>query len=284
MTPENLTGPVSWHAEGPVWWPGPRGGLRWVDGEAGDLLALDADGVHRTHIDDEYLAFVRPRTGGGYVAVGGRRIHLSSDADGPPTTSTTIAVRADARMNDGGCDPRGRLLAGSMALGATPEAGSLVRLGTDLTATTVLPAVAVSNGIGFTGDGALAYYVDSLTRRIDVFDVDDDGELVERRPFARLGDDDGLPDGLAVDADDGVWVAAWGGGAVLGYDASGVLRERIPIPVPQVSACTFGGDDLGTLFVTTSAQGLAPGHGTDAGSVYAVRPGTRGLPVLPFAG
>ncbi|WP_424937080.1 MULTISPECIES: SMP-30/gluconolactonase/LRE family protein [Bacteria] len=284
MTPENLTGPVSWHAEGPVWWSGPRGGLRWVDADAGDLLALTDDGVRRTHVDDEYLAFVRPRANGGYVAVGARSIHLSSDPECPPTASTALAVGSTARMNDGCCDPRGRLLAGSMGLGTTPDGGSLVRIGRDLTPTTVLPAVAVSNGIGFTGDGTLAYYVDSLTRRIDVFDVDEEGELVERRPFARLADADGLPDGLTVDAGGGVWVAAWGGSAVLGYDDAGMLRERIALPVPQVSACTFGGDDLGTLFVTTSAQGLPHDHGTDAGSVYAVRPGTRGLPVLPFAG
>jgi len=47
---------------------------------------------------------------------------------------------------------------------------------------------------------------------------------------------------------------------------------------------TFGGDDLGTLFITTSAQGLPSDHGTAAGSVFAVRPGVHGLPVLPFAG
>ncbi|WP_275044710.1 SMP-30/gluconolactonase/LRE family protein [Microbacterium oxydans] len=69
-----------------------------------------------------------------------------------------------------------------------------------------------------------------------------------------------------------------------GYDAAGQRIATIELPVPQVSACTFGDDDLGTLYITTSAQGLEPGHGTEAGSLFAVRPGVRGLPVIPFAG
>ncbi len=63
MTPENVTGPVAVHAEAPVWWPG-WGGLRWVDGDAGDLLTLRGDDIVRQHVDDEYLAFFRPRTSG----------------------------------------------------------------------------------------------------------------------------------------------------------------------------------------------------------------------------
>ena len=69
-----------------------------------------------------------------------------------------------------------------------------------------------------------------------------------------------------------------------GYDTEGRLRERVPLPVEQVSACTFGSDDLGTLFITTSAQDMGADHGTDAGSVYAIRLGVTGMPVTPFAG
>lgn len=282
MRPENVTGPVAHHAEAPVWWPG-WGGLGWVDAEAGDLLTLHADGVRRRHIDDEYLAFVRPRASGGLVAVGARTLHVTDTPDGEARPVLRVLDDPRARMNDGGCDPAGRLLAGSMAFDAAPGAGSVLRIGADLSVTTVLPEVTVSNGVGFSPDGAQAYYVDTMTRRVDMFDVAD-GELVERRTFAEIPVERGLPDGLTVAADGSVWVALWGGAAVHGYDATGALVERIALPVPQVSACTFGGDDLGTLFITTSAQGLATAHGTDAGSVYALRPGIRGLPVTPFAG
>ena len=282
MTPENVTGPIAHHAEGPVWWPG-WGGLRWVDGDAGDLLLLGADGVTRQHIDDEYLAFARPRVGGGLIAVGARTLYLADDVDGDLRAVSTLHDDPDVRMNDGCCDPRGRLLAGSMAYDAAPDRGTVVRIDADLAATTVLARTTVSNGIGFSPDGRRAYYVDTMTHRVDVFDVVE-GELRGRRAFVVIPDELGLPDGLTVAADGSVWVALWGGSAVHGYDASGARIATIELTVPQVTACTFGGDDLGTLYITTSAQGLPADHGTEAGSVYAVRPGVRGLPVVPFAG
>ena len=281
MTPENVTGPIAHHAEAPIWWPG-WGGLRWVDGDAGDLLTLRSDGVTRQHIDDEYLAFARPRTQGGLVAVGARTLYLADDVDGEVRAATSLFDDTSVRMNDGCCDPRGRLLAGSMAYDSTPGAASLLRVDAELGITTVLPHVTVSNGVGFAPDGRRAYYVDTETGRIDVFDVAD-GDLRGRRSFATIAEDDGSPDGLTIAADGSVWVALWGGSAVRGYDASGHLIATIDLPVPQVSACTFGDDDLGTLYITTSAQGLPADHGTEAGSVFAVRPGAHGIPVLPFA-
>lgn len=282
MKAENITGAVSGHAEGPVWsesW----GGLRWVDGHRGELLTLRDDGIHRLSLGDPYAAFVRPRAGGGFVAVGERTLYLADQADGPVRSALTLTTDRAVRCNDGGCDPQGGLLVGSMGYTAAPGAARLIRVAADLTVTEVLPSVTVSNGIGFTADGETAYYVDTATGRVDRFDVVD-GELRARRPLVRIPADQGLPDGLTVAADGTVWVALWGGSAVQAYAPDGTLVERIDLPVPQVSSCAFGGDDLGTLFITTSAQGLPPDHGTPAGSVFAVRPGTTGLPVLEFAG
>ncbi|WP_144875832.1 SMP-30/gluconolactonase/LRE family protein [Microbacterium sp. 1.5R] len=281
MTPENLTGPVCVHAEAPVW-SASWGGVRWVDGEAADLVTLRDDGIHRLHLDDDYAAFVRPRVRGGFAAFGARTLHLSESADGPARPAQRFDL-GSARFNDGTVDPQGRLLAGSMATDDAGSVGRVIRLTADLDESEVLSGVEVSNGIAFAPDGALAYYVDTATGRVDVFDVDD-GDLTGRRPFVRISGEEGMPDGLTVAADGSVWVALWNGSAVHGYSPEGTLIARIPLPVAQVSACTFGGDDLGTLFITTSAQGLGRDHGTEAGSLFAVRPGVRGLPVVPFAG
>ncbi|MCM3778460.1 SMP-30/gluconolactonase/LRE family protein [Microbacterium hydrocarbonoxydans] len=281
MTPENLTGPVCVHAEAPVWSPS-WGGVRWVDAEAADLVTLRDDGIHRLHLDDDYAAFVRPRIGGGFVAVGARSLHLADTADGPAQVVTSFDL-GSAQFNDGTVDPRGRLLAGSMSTGDDSAAGRVLRIDGDLSSTEILSGVETSNGIGFSPDGTLAYYNDTPTGRVDVFDVVD-GELRDRRGFVSIAHDQGMPDGLTVAADGSVWVALWNGSAVHGYSPEGALVARIELPVPQVSACTFGDDDLGTLFITTSAQGLDPDHGTEAGSLFAVRPGVRGMPVVPFAG
>ncbi|GAB3597939.1 SMP-30/gluconolactonase/LRE family protein [Microbacterium tumbae] len=281
MRAENVTGPVSVHAEGPVWWPG-WGGLRWVDGHAGDLLTLRDEGIHRLHLDDEYAAFVRPRASGGFVAFGARTLYLADEPDGSAHGVRSFDL-GDARFNDGTVDPQGRLLAGSMAGPDAGAAGRVLRIDAGGAARTILEDVTVSNGIGFSPDGTTAYYVDSDTRRIDRFDVHE-GDLLDRRPFAELAAGLGVPDGLTVAADGSVWVALWAGGAVHGYDDDGALRERVELPVPQVTACTFGGVGLTTLFITTSAENLPKDHGTPAGSVYAVQAGVAGLSVVPFAG
>ena len=282
MRAENVTGPLAHHGEGPVWWE-QANTLLWVDGDAGDLLALDASGVRRRHIDDEYLAFVRPRATGGLAAVGARTLHLSEEEDGDFRAVATLLDDPRVRMNDGCCDASGRLLTGSMAYDATLGAGVLRRIDSDLAQRDVLTDVTVSNGLGFSPFGGSAYYVDSITHRVDAFEVRDD-ELTARRTFVEIPAAQGMPDGLTVAADGSVWVALWGGSAVQGYDPTGALIARIELPVPQVSSCAFGGDDLSTLYITTSAQGLVPEHGTEAGSLYSVRPGVHGMPVASFAG
>ncbi|MCM3885590.1 SMP-30/gluconolactonase/LRE family protein [Frankia sp. R82] len=188
------------------------------------------------------------------------------------------------RMNDGGCDPDGRFYCGSMAYDETPGAGSLHRLDPDATTTVVLGGVTISNGLAWSPDGTRAYYVDTPTSRIDVFDYDPAGGLTGRRPFAVVPQGPGQPDGLAVDADGGVWTALWGGGAVCRFTGSGSLDQVIELPVPRTTACAFGGPDLGTLYVTTSRLATDTDRHPGAGAIFAIDAGVRGLPALPFAG
>jgi sugar lactone lactonase YvrE len=68
------------------------------------------------------------------------------------------------------------------------------------------------------------------------------------------------------------------------YAPTGELDAVIEVDARQVTACTFGGPDLDTLFITTSGRGLDPGEHSSAGSLFAVRPGVTGRPVRPYAG
>jgi sugar lactone lactonase YvrE len=278
---EQVTGAVAFHGEGPVWserW----GGLRWVDMLAGDVLSLDPDGtVRRRHVG-RVAAALRPRRDGGAVIAVERGFAL----EGPDGTLTTLdPVWADpgVRMNDGGCDPDGRFWCGSMAYDQAPGAAALYRLDPDGAAHTVLEGVTISNGLDWSPDGSLAYYDDTATHRIDVFDYDRDTGLTGRRPFVRLPDD-GNPDGLTVDAEGGIWVALYGRGAVHRYTPAGVLDVVLEVPTPQVTACTFGGPRLDQLFLTTSREGMAPDDDPLAGALFAADVGVTGRPVREFAG
>ena len=146
--------------------------------------------------------------------------------------------------------------------------------------TPVLAGVSVSNGIGWSLDESRMYYVDSLTCRVDVFDYDAaSGTIGNRRVFAGVGGDGVVPDGLAVDAGGCVWVALWGGGAVVRYRPDGRPEQTLEIPAAHVTSCAFGGTDLATLYITTAA-----GPGAYGGALFSCWPGATGLPANPFRG
>jgi sugar lactone lactonase YvrE len=278
---EQVTGPVTYHGEGPVWsesW----GGLRWVDMLAGDVLSLAADGtIDRRHVGN-VAAALRPRRQGGAVIAVERGFALE-DADGAIRYLGELWTDTHVRMNEGGCDPDGRFYCGSMAYDQRPGAGALYRLDPDDSVHVVLENVTISNGLEWSPDGSLAYYNDTPTQRVDVFDYDGESGLTGRRPFAEIPAEAGGPDGLTVDDEGGVWVALYGGGAVRRYNPEGVLDEVIEVPAEQVTACTFGGSNLDQLFITTSREGLGGGDDPLAGSVFRSAVGVASLPVREFA-
>jgi sugar lactone lactonase YvrE len=282
MRADQVTEPVAYHGEGPVWserW----GGLRWVDMFAGDVLGLRPDGtVTREHLS-ELVAALRPRRDGGAV-LGVERGFALQDPDGTVEALPELWDDRHVRMNEGACDPDGRFYCGSMAYDKQPGAGALYRLDPDGSVTVVLEGVTVSNGLDWSPDGSRVYYNDTDTYRTDVFDYDAESGLTARRPLMVMPADVGRPDGLTVDSDGGVWVAINRGSAVHRYTPEGDLDAVVEVPARKVTACTFGGAGLDELFITTSREDLEPGEDPLAGSVFRVEPGVRGLPVRDFAG
>ena len=282
MRAEQVTEPVAYHGEGPVWserW----GGLRWVDMLAGDVLSLAPDGeITRRHVGS-VAAAIRPRRQGGAV-IGVERGFALEGADGALTHLGALWTDEGVRMNEGGCDPDGRFYCGSMAYDKRPGAGALYRLDPDRSVRVVLANVTVSNGLEWSPDGSRAYYDDTPTHRIAVFDYDRESGLTGLRPFAEIPPEAGRPDGLTVDAQGGVWVALFGGGVVRRYTPDGVLDGVVEVAARKVTACTFGGPRLDQLFITTSREGLEPGIDPLAGSLFRVVTDVVGLPAREFAG
>ena len=232
---ENVTGPLAFHAEGPVW-SAQWGGLRWVDMFAGDLLTLADDGVHRRHVGT-VAAFLRPRLDGGFVVALEHGFALADDDHSELRVMRPVVADPALRFNDGACSPAGTLYGGTMAWDQTPGAGSLLRVGSSLESVeTAVADTTISNGLAFSPDGTLAYFADTTTGRIDVLDNEDD-HLRRRRPFVETGAN---PDGLCVDAEGGVWVACYGAGQVRRYDATG-CQDGV-VELPSVGAALRLGD------------------------------------------
>lgn len=279
MQAEQITDPITYHGEGPVWSPS-WGGLRWVDMLAGDVLTLRDESVDRMNVGT-VAAAVRPREGGGAVSGVERGFALEAP-DGTITHLPEVWSDPSIRMNEGGCDPEGRFWCGSMAYDQTPGAASIYRLDPDGNVDVMLRDVTVSNGIEWSPDGSRVYYNDTATFQVAIFDYSPKSGLSNRRVFADLGD--GRPDGLTVDSEGSVWVAVANGGQVRRYLSDGTLDEVVEVPAQKTTACTLGGDDLTRLFITTSQENIDTSTDPLAGALFAVDVGVPGLPVREFAG
>ena len=258
--------------EGPRW-DAATARLLWVDIEAGALHVFDpASGDDRAILLGNRVGAAAPMQSGGVLVALAARLAVVDLDDESVRTLAEIPHGAELRLNDGACDPAGRFWVGSTALDFTPGAGALYRYSRDAGLDRVLEDVTISNGLGWSADGTTMYYIDSMAYRVDRFDFDPaTGAISERRPFVVIERGAGIPDGLAVDDEGGVWVALYRGGAVRRYDADGSLDRVVKVPAENVTACCFGGDDGRSLYITTVS------------TVFVTDVGLSGPPAQPFA-
>ena len=275
--------------EGPVW-DAERAVLLFVDIMRGDVHAFNPSTASDRVVNIGLpVGAVAPTVRGDWIAAAGQGFHRVEPDSGRRTqVADATPGRTDLRMNDGYVDPLGNFWAGTMSLVRTPDQGALFRLTPDGNVKLVLAPVTTSNGLDWSPDGRLLYYVDTGTRRIDTFDIDlRAGTLGRRRPFVDLTREAGRPDGLVVDAEGGVWVALWRGGAVRRYLPNGMLDLELAVPAALVTKCAFGGPDMADLYVTTASRDLtaeerlAQPH---AGGVFRSRPGVVGQVPRVFNG
>jgi sugar lactone lactonase YvrE len=279
LEPEKLDVPAAELGEGPCWDAASQS-LYWVDIPASRVHRLSPGGVHSSWDVGYPAGAVVPRSSGGLAVAAGNAFFSLDPLTGAVAELAVAPGFPGTRMNDGKCDRAGRFYAGTMAADESPGMGSFYRLDTDLSVTEIYTGIGISNGLGWSPDDRRMYYIDSLAYRVDVLDYDlDTGRMGERRPFVTLGSEDVVPDGMAIDAEGGLWVAVWGGGVIQRYDADGRLTGVVRLPAANVTSCAFGGPDLDILYITTAA-----GPGRLAGALFACASGVRGMPTFPFGG
>lgn len=273
--------------ENPLWHPDEER-LYWVDIDTGRLFRYHpASGQHeQCYAGDPIGGFTLQADGALllFMARGAVRVWRAGRLT---TLIDSIPEEINTRFNDVIADPAGRVFCGTMPVGAPPSAGGpeggrpgrLYRLDPDLRLTRLLDGIGCSNGLGFTPDRRRLYYTDSIPREIYAFDYDPaSGGLSGQRLFARTPAEGGLPDGLTVDAEGGVWSARWGGGSVVRYTPDGAEERRLAFPARRIASLTFGGSDYADLYVTTAGGQDKTAFGPGAGALFRVRPGVRGVP------
>jgi len=267
--------------------------LWWIDIYAKQIHRFDPE-TQRDEVFQapEYLGCLAVRRSGGLVLSMASGFHFFEPETGRFTPiADPEADLADTRFNDGKTDRQGRFWSGSMfeAAGKPPQRiGALYRLDPDLSWHRVVEGIGCSNGLAWSPDGKTMYFTDSHGPLVWAFDFDPErGEVEDRRVFCDLSFMDGIVDGATVDADGCYWLTVPFKGKVLRYDPLGKLMLSIDMPVDLPTCCEFGGEDLGTLYVTSATLKRAPEVLADqplAGGLFALDVGAKGLPLVPFAG
>lgn len=275
--------------EGPIWEPA-RASLLWTDIVGQRIHRLDpASGDVWTRDLEQMAGAVLPRATGGLALCLPDGVYLTDTDEGE--LRLLAAVEPDdetTRLNDVTTDRAGRLWGGTMALDGRPDAGAFYRIDPDGSVTTVARPATISNGIAWSLDGSLMYYIDSATQRMDVFDFDlASGTAQDRRPFIHFDEAFGVPDGMTSDAEGCLWVAFYDGWAVRRFTPAGALERTIELPAARTTSCAFGGPGLDQLYVTSARGGLSAAQLAEqphAGALFVIEPGVAGLPTTPFAG
>lgn len=275
--------------EGPAW-DAVAERLLWVDitGRTVHQLRPGSDGYEQRSwpVPEEVGAAV-PRAGGGLLLAVRSGFAALDDAGTYGTLAEVEAGRPENRMNDAKTDPQGRCWAGTMTdQSGDVNDGALYRLDPDGAVHTMLDAVQLSNGMGWSPDQRTFYYIDTPTLGVDAFDfAPEGGDIGARRRLVSI--DGGKPDGMTTDDTGCLWVAVINGGQVRRYTPAGELDTVVNLPVSRVTSCAFGGPGRDELFMTSARDGLgeaARAAQPYAGGLFRCRPGVTGPPATPFTG
>jgi sugar lactone lactonase YvrE len=167
-------------------------------------------------------------------------------------------LNSNQRLNDGKCDPQGRLWVGSMNLDKQSRKAHLFRIDSKGKSVKILDSVSISNGIAWTKDGKTMFYIDTPTRTVMAYDFQGtDGSISNPRVLVTVPDSLGWPDGMTLDENDNLWIGMWGGYCVSHWSVKdGAYLGKVRVPAPNVTSCAFGGPNFETLYITSAKEGL----------------------------
>ncbi|XP_074069790.1 regucalcin-like [Macrotis lagotis] len=282
--------------ESPVW-EEKSNSLLYVDIPSKKICRWDSltKKVEEVSVDSP-VSSVAIRQSGGYVAtVGTRFCALNWEEKSLSDLFFVDKDKKNNRFNDGKVDPAGRYFAGTMAEETAPAVlerhqGSLYALFPNGTVEKYFDRVDISNGLDWSLDHKIFYYIDSLAYSVDAFDYDvQTGKIANRRSVYKMEKEEHIPDGMSIDTEGKLWVACYNGGRVIRIDPeTGKRLQTVKLPTEKTTSCCFGGKDFSELYVTSARDGLHPdelSRQPEAGRIFKITGlGVKGIAPSAFAG
>ncbi len=282
-------------AEGPLWDP-VRERVLWIDSDRGEVYLGVLTGDDRVEPAGR-LSFPGESVGAVVVAEDGallvalRRRLMTVLPGGQRTPGIQLLPDGvGSRLNDGGCDPLGQFVVGSMALDGRAGQESLWRLPTGGPVQTLDTDLSLSNGLAWSPDGRTMYSIDTTPGVVWARSFDPSTGRTGSRyelfaPLPGAGDDG--PDGVCVDVEGNLWIAVWGSGQVRCCTPSGEVLAVVEVDAPHTASVAFVGPRRDLLLITTASGDLSADQlaaHPDSGQLFTARVGTRGLPVPYWVG
>ena len=275
--PESVTNIRCTLGEGPIW-DSQNHVICWIDITAAKIHEYSPETNNvRTFTLTEMVGAVALTVNGNYIAalqngfafINRATAHISPIADPEKHLPNN-------RFNDGKCDPSGRFWAGSMSLSEETNAGSLYKLDHHLQIKKMIDGVTISNGMAWTADKKTFYFIDTPTQQVVKYDYDDaTGSIKNKAAVIKIAEADGHPDGMTIDTEGMLWIAHWGGWQITRWDpVTSTLLLCIKMPVKNVTSCTFGGNKMSDLYITTARKDLSPSELQKqplAGSLFVIK-------------
>lgn len=189
---------------------------------------------------------------------------------------------ATHRCNDGICDHKGRLWISTMEAGHLPGAGSVYRVDDQNFYQKYIEQATIPNGMAWSNDHKRLYYIDSAYPCIQAFLYNENtGAICFEKMVVTIPEHLGIPDGMTIDHEGMLWIALWGGYGVGCFDAeSGEMVDFINVPAPYVTSCSFVGEKLEHLMITTAIADMTAEEileFPESGHTFIVETKTRGV-------
>ena len=286
--------PVGDHCGEGIVWDDTKSALYWTDVTRFLIHRFDLVNqvMREWHFDEPVVALsLTTRAETLLVALGSRLLLWNPTTDTRVDQGFKIDEWPDVRLNEGRTDPAGNFWVGSMRNNvnrdgslrdANGSVGKLYRVATTGASSVWREGIGISNTMCWSPDRRQFYFGDSLANTIYSYDWDPESSAISNeRPFfknfAR-----GCPDGSVVDSQGYLWNCRFGGGCVVRVAPNGQIDRVIEMPIRNPTTCTFGGEGLRTLFITSAA--ILSGSGdTLAGGLFELTVDEGGLPESRFS-